>query len=155
MSHALRIPSLSGLVALALLQPAAGWGETSMASHGRSASAQVNIRVWVPPVANILQNTHAASLPRQPHQGPISSTQRIVLHTNVRQGACVQLSAVALDPASWRLRSLGDEPLAIERRAGGWRLCTLRHGTHTLFIEHEFGAEAAGRWPLQTGVTLL
>lgn len=151
MAHPRRVHAQAVLLALTLLSPAA-WPESTVARNRPSASARVNIRVTVPPVVNILENSHPSTLAAEP--GPITALQRIVLHTNVRQGACVELTR-RVPGASWELRAVGGEAVSVHALGDGWRLCTLRQGTHAVLIEHRFGAELAGRWPLRTDAVLL
>lgn len=141
------------LLALALLSPGLAQSESAIARNGHSASAQVNIRVSIPPVVHLLENHHPLVLPPEP--GAITAQQRIVLHTNVRQGACVELWNAAERTTAWDVRPIGGEPVSVQAFSGGWRLCTMRPGTHTVLIEHRFGPDAAGRWPLRTDATLL
>lgn len=148
-----RFLGLGGFIALALGLSASAWAESTFGLNGHSASARVHIRVTIPPLVAILQNQHPATLP--PTSGPSTALQRIVLHTNVRHGACADLQATGLDASSWRLRSVGSEPLSVDPLPGGWRLCTQRQGTHTLLLEHEFETAPPGPWPLRTGTALL
>ena len=140
-------------LALALLSPGLAQSESAVGSNGHSASARVNIRVTIPPVVNLLENHHPLVLAPEP--GAITARQRIVLHTNVRQGACVELRNTAEPRAPWDVHPIGGEPVSVQAFTGGWRLCTARAGIHTVLIEHRFGADAAGHWPLRTDATLL
>lgn len=153
MAYAPRVSIAPTLLALALLSPGPAPAASAIARNGHSASARVDIRVSIPPVVNLLENQHPLVL--SPEPGAITAQQRIVLHTNVRQGACVELWNAAERATAWDVRPIGGEPVSVQALSGGWRLCTLRPGTHTVLIEHRFGAEAAGPWPLRTDATLL
>ncbi len=154
MAHPRRVHAQAVLLALSLLSPAA-WPESTVARNRPSASARVTIRVTVPPVVNLLENSHPSTLAAG--SGPITALQRIVLHTNVRQGACVELTrrVPGASSAAWELRAVGGEAVSLQAHGDGWRLCTLRQGTYAVQIEHRFGAEFAGRWPLRTDTVLL
>lgn len=148
------------VLALALWSPGLAQSESALARNGHSASARVNIRVTVPPVARLLENRHPLTLAPEPGAGASASDllvaqQRLVLHTNVRLGACVELRTPASRIPSWDMRPVAGEPVSVHALSDGWRLCTMRPGTHTVWIEHRFDAEAAGAWPLRTDATLL
>ncbi|MBX3590319.1 MAG: hypothetical protein KF755_05375 [Burkholderiaceae bacterium] len=153
MAYAPCVSIVPALLALALLSPGPAQSASAIVWNGPSASARVNVLVAIPPVVNLLENHHPPVLAREP--GAITAQQRLVLHTNVRQGACVELWSVAPAASAWVLLPVGGEPVSVQALSNGWRLCTMRPGTHTVLIEHRFGAEAAGPWPLRTSATLL
>lgn len=153
MAHAPCVAPVPALLALALLAPGPAQSASAAAGNGHIASARVDIRVTVAPVVHLLENHHPPVLAPEP--GAITAQQRLVLHTNVRQGACVELWSAAPAASAWVLRPVGGEPVSVQALSNGWRLCTMRPGTHTVLIEHRFGAEAAGPWPLRTSATLL
>ena len=153
-----RLPALLLAVGL-LLTPAAGMGESSVASPGRSASAALDFRIIIPPVMQLLENSHPARL--DPGiDGASNAHQRLVVVSNMKRGFCVSMRLEAPRIEAWRMRSTQASGITLQEIAEGYRLCTARPGRYTLLLQHEFEAAAgpsseAMAWPVRTDITAL
>lgn len=156
MSRPLRSLSLalSLLTAAGLFSPASGRAESQFAPPGQGASASLNIRIIIPAVMQVLENSHPALL-----ESDQPAEQRLVVLSNMRHGFCVTLRQTEPQPIGWRLQNASDEPgVELSAVADGYRLCTHRPGRYSLRLRHEFGAsaqQAALAWPVRTELTAL
>ena len=123
------------LLAGAALLPASGQAESRFAPPGQGASASLNIRIVIPAVMQVLENSHPAEF-----DGDQPVEQRLVVLSNMRHGFCASLRLS--DPAV----------------ADGYRLCTRQPGRYTLRLRHAFGTgtqQAVLAWPVQTELMAL
>lgn len=152
-------PPMAWLTASALLLvPASGVGETVQTGQA-SASASLRIRVVIPSVMQVLENSHPDQMDT-PAGGDWSAEQRLVVVSNMKRGFCVTLRLSTPEVDAWRLQTEQAGGITLSPVNDGYRLCAPRAGRYTLLLLHEF--EAAGnntsaslRWPVQTDITAL
>ncbi|GAA6142157.1 hypothetical protein [Hydrogenophaga sp. 5NK40-0174] len=150
-------------VPLSLVFAPSAQADAQLAQGGNgSASASLNIRVIIPAVMRLLENSH----PRQLTVGPDGSSagmQRLVVMSNMKRGFCVSLSRPAGMEGAWQLRQLDSSPVYVQAVAQGYKVCTMRPGRYTLELEHSFTpaqADPAQKiaslpWPVQTDVNAI
>lgn len=156
-SHVFSLPArlVTALAAGAvLLAPLPAAAEASRATGGESASASLNIRIVIPPVMRVIENSHPEQIDvRQPVE------QRLVVLSNLRRGFCANLRLS--DPAlvSWQLQTEQVGGVTLQPVADGYRLCASRPGRYTLRLQHDFGTAARQHafmaWPVQTELMAL
>jgi hypothetical protein len=147
------------LVTLAVIATAPlARAESGFAPPGGRASAALDFRIIIPPVMQVLENSHPGEL-QADASGVLSAQQRLVVVSNMKRGFCVSLRMAEPQLAGWRLQHSSLEAgVRLEPAADGYRLCTSRPGRYTLQLQHEFGhtdLKTAQRWPLQTDLTPL
>lgn len=158
-SHSLpTLPALLTTLGL-LLAPATGTADSGLAPPGQNASASLNLRVVIPPVMRVLENSHPLELSAGA-DGALNAQQRLVVLSNMRHGFCVTLRQAEPQLNAWRLQTAQESGVSLSPVAEGYRLCTSRPGRYTLLLEHQFDAAAgrehtALRWPVQTDLTTL
>lgn len=153
MLRSLRSSACLLLATAALLLPASGLAESRFAPPGQGASASLNIRIIIPAVMQVLENSHPSQL-----EGDQPFEQRLVVLSNMRHGFCaiLRLNDTAVD--GWRLQAEEVSGVSVQAVADGYRLCTRQPGRYTLRLRHEFGARAeqtALGWPVQTELMAL
>lgn len=147
------------LAAGLLLSPASGMGESMPGGASRPASAALDFRVIVPPVMQLLENSHPARLDL-PAEGALSAQQRLVVVSNMKRGFCVTMRVDTPHVEAWRLQAAQQGGVTLQELDDGYRLCTARPGRYTLVLQHEFDAAPgdlpkAMAWPVQTDITAL
>lgn len=154
-------PSLIALAALALGMPATGMGESVQVSGagGTGSSASVDIRIVVPPVMQVLENSHPAQLGVS-EDGQWSAQQKLVVMSTMKRGFCVTLRLATPQVNDWQLQTSQEGGTTLNPLADGYRLCTARAGRYTLLLQHAFAADnalsgEALRWPVRTDLTAL
>jgi len=154
-------PSLLALAALVLGIPSTGMGESVLVSGSGTggASASVDIRIVVPPVMQVLENSHPVLL-GAPVDGQWSAQQKLVVMSTMKRGFCVTLRLATPQVDGWQLESLQEAGATLTAVADGYRLCTARAGRYTLLLQHAFatGNPLAGdalHWPVRTDLTAL
>ncbi|QHE78167.1 hypothetical protein F9Z44_20080 [Hydrogenophaga sp. PBL-H3] len=140
------------------LVPGSVMGEAVQAGPD-GASASLRIRIVVPSVMRVLENSHPAQMDPVV-DGDWSAEQRLVVVSNMKRGFCVTLRMSTPEVEAWRLQTEQSGGITLNAVSDGYRLCTPRAGRYTLLLRHEF--EAAGkntnaslRWPVQTDITAL
>lgn len=132
-----------------LLAPLPARAEAALATDGAKASASLNIRIVVPPVMRVIENTHPTQV-----DGGQPVEQRLVVLSNLRHGFCASLRLSDPQLAHWQLRTEQVGGITLQPVAGGYRLCASRPGRYTLRLQHDFGDPAdpatAMAWPVQT-----
>jgi hypothetical protein len=127
--------------------------ESGFASASGKSSAALDFRIIIPPVMQVLENSHPDQL-QVDALGALSAQQRLVVLSNMRHGFCVSLRMAEPQRTDWRVQHSGSEPgVRLEPTTDGWRLCTSRPGRYTLQLQHQFGStdlQTAQRWPVQT-----
>jgi|GEM_PF-2517221 hypothetical protein len=127
--------------------------ESGFAAVGGKASAALDFRIIIPPVMQVLENSHPDQL-QVDASGALSARQQLVVVSNMRHGFCVSLRMAEPQRADWHLKHNSSEPgVRLEPTTDGWRLCTSRPGHYTLQLQHQFGStdlQTAQRWPVQT-----
>lgn len=154
-------PSLIALAIVAMVIPGTSLGESVMVTGTRStgASASVDIRIVVPPVMQVLENSHP-SLLGVPVDGQWNAQQKLVVVSTMKRGFCVSLRLDAPQVEGWQLQTLQEGGTTLSAVADGYRLCTARAGRYTLLLKHAFaagGTLAADdlRWPVRTDLAAL
>ncbi len=157
MAYTRCVSVVSALLAPALLSPGLAQSESAIAWNGHSASARVNIRVVVPPVANLLQNQHPREL--APADGEARAEQRLVVMSNLPRGFCLALRQTAPQAGAWSLETAPQSGIRLDATAEGYRLCSTRAGQYTVLLQHRFGGMDSGQntvhWPVQTEISAL
>ena len=142
-----------------LLSPATGMSESGLGGASRPASAALDFRIIIPPVMQLLENSHPSRLDL-PSNGSLSAQQKLVVVSNMKRGFCVTMRVDAPEVDGWRLQAAQQGGITLLELTDGYRLCTARPGRYTLLLQHEFDA-APGRtqdalvWPVQTDITAL
>jgi len=140
-----------------LLVPASAVSESLLTSQ-KSASASVDIRIIVPPIMRVLENSHPMQL------GPViggdwSAEQRLVVLSTMKRGFCITLRMNTPEVDTWRLKTEQTGGITLSPVNDGYRLCTARAGRYTLLLQHDFEAAEnvteSLRWPVQTDITAL
>ena len=131
----------------------------SQAVNQHSASASIDIRIVVPPIMRVLENSHPSQLVPAVG-GDWSAEQRLVVLSTMKRGFCVTLRMNTSDVEAWRLQTEQSGGVTLSPVSDGYRLCTPRPGRYTLLLQHEFEASGNGdmqslRWPVQTDITAL
>ena len=150
-------PLFAALLASAvLLAPSTGMGESTLGIQGKS-SAALDIRIVIPPVMRVLENSH----PRQLEafaDGETSAQQRLVVVSNMKRGFCVSLRRAA-DLSTWKVQTAPQSGLELSPAADGYHLCGTRPGRYTVVLEHRFGSRdtkaTALHWPVQTDISAI
>lgn len=164
-------PVLTALVGLALAAPGHSLAESVVVSgvnHG-GASVSVDIRIVVPAVMQVIENSHPTQL-GMAVDGRWTAQQKLVVHSTMKRGFCVSLRLAAPQVAGWQLDTAQLGGTTLTPVADGYRLCTSRPGRHTLMLQHAFAsapgaasvpsADLTGlppvlNWPVRTDVTAL
>lgn len=153
--------SLFALAALALGMPGTGMGESVLVSSAGNTgtSASVDIRIVVPPVMQVLENSHPSQLGVS-EDGQWSAQQKLVVMSTMKRGFCVTLRLATPQVNDWRLQTAEEGGTTLSAVADGYRLCTVRAGRYTLLLQHAFAADNAVsgealRWPVRTDLTSL
>ncbi|MDZ7910068.1 MAG: hypothetical protein U5N10_18815 [Gemmobacter sp.] len=145
-----------------LLAPAPGLGEsrfvTGSESTGSGAGASLNLRIVIPAVMRVMENSHPLQLEARA-DGAMSAEQRLVVLSNMKRGFCVSLRLAAPGVDHWELRTPSDNNVSLSPAGDGYRLCSTRPGRYTLVLRHEFGVSAPGHqamhWPVQTDISAI
>ena len=129
-----------GLIVLAvLLQSPFVQASESAPPQGRSASAAIDLKVVIPLMLKILENSHPQTLVFPGASRTRSSvSQKIVLLSTLRSGFCMDLRLAAVEVATWQLHANGHPGVRIEASDGGYRVCTHRPGRYEVVFEHDF-----------------
>lgn len=152
---------MAALACLALGSPGTGIAESVLVTGTGSggASASVDIRIIIPPVMEVIENTHPSQL-GMPVDGEWSAQQKLVVHSTMKRGFCVTLRLAAPQVEGWRLQTIQQSGTTLSEIADGYRVCTTRPGRYTLLLQHAFAtdnmavAPALG-WPVRTDLTAL
>ncbi len=123
-----------------------------------SASASIDIRIIVPPVMRVLENSHPTQMDPL-LGGDWSAEQRLVVLSTMKRGFCVTLRMKTPEVNAWRLKTEQTGGVTLNPVNDGYRLCTPRAGRYTLLLQHDFeaaeNATESLRWPVQTDITAL
>ncbi len=130
----------------------------SLTTNQRSASASVDIRIIIPPIMRVLENSHPVQM-NPVVGGDWSAEQRLVVLSTMKRGFCVTLRMNTPEVDGWRLKTEQTGGITLNPVSDGYQLCTPRAGRYTLLLQHDF--ESAGntseslRWPVRTDITAL
>lgn len=153
-------PSLFVLFLLALGVPGTSMGESLRVSGNRStgASASVDIRIVVPPVMQVLENSYPMHL-EGAVDGEWHAQQKLVVVSTMKRGFCATFRLITPTVDGWQLRFQQEGSATLSAVADGYRVCTTRAGRHTLLLQHAFATESlvsdALRWPVRTDLMAL
>lgn len=147
------------LAALGLLfSPAASMGESARTSTALSASATLDIRIVVPPVIRVLENSHPQLLDTSA-DGEASAQQRLVVLSTMKRGFCVSLRRTAPQLGTWAVQTAPQSGIQLSPATDGYRLCGTRPGRYTVLLQHRFGTSDSGanalNWPVQTDISAI
>lgn len=155
------IRRLSALVAtLMALVPAVGVAESRLAATGAaSAGASLDIRIVIPPVMRVLENSHPPQLSADV-DGVLGGQQRLVVLSTLKGGFCVALRQAQPDGSRWQLDAHPEPGVTLHPAHDGYRLCSARPGRYTLLLQHRFtpadrGPSASLPWPVQTDISAI
>ncbi|WP_332748236.1 hypothetical protein [Hydrogenophaga sp.] len=155
MSRSLR-PLLACLTSSALLLvPAPSMGESAVVIQ-RNAGASLDIRIIIPPIMRVLENSHPRQLDTFA-DGKVSAQQRLVVLSNMRGGFCVSLRRAAPQLGTWELQTAPQNGIQLSPTADGYSLCGTRPGRYTVLLQHRFGTNDSSanalNWPVQTDIS--
>ena len=148
-STRLLLPALAASVLM--LIPATSIGESVLVHQGK-AGASLEFRIIIPPVMQVLENSHPMLMDAEA-DGDWSAQQRLVVVSNMKRGFCVTLRQADPQLRGWRLQTAQEGGVSLSPVADGYRLCTARAGRYTLLLQHQFDTSetaTALRWPVQT-----
>lgn len=133
-------------------------GESRLVNQ-QSASASIDIRIVVPPIMRVLENSHPTQMDPL-LGGDWTAEQRLVVLSTMKRGFCVTLRMNTTNVEAWRLQTEQIGGITLSPVSDGYRVCTPRPGRYTLLLQHEFDASANNsmqslRWPVQTDITAL
>jgi len=141
-----------------LLTPATGMSESGLGGASRPASAALDFRIVIPPVMQVLENSH----PRQLEAfaaGEASALQRLVVVSNLKRGFCVSLQQDAAPPGTWEVQTAPQSGMQLSLVANGYRLCGSKPGRYTVLIQHRFRSSDASvnalNWPVRTDISAI
>lgn len=136
-----------------LLAPLPAAAEASLATGAGKASASLNIRIVIPPVMQVIENSHPAQI-----DGTQPVEQRLVVLSNLKGGFCASLRVDPDQLRDWQLQTDEIGGISLQPVTDGYRLCASRPGRYTVRLQHDFGAQstqAARAWPVQTELMAL
>ncbi|MDB5891304.1 MAG: hypothetical protein JWP47_2135 [Polaromonas sp.] len=125
---------------------------SSLQTHGGSASAVVQISVIIPAVLRLLENSHPLSLlvPQDSLGSRVSATQRLTLISTLRAGFCMDLQLNQAQVSAWQVSVSGAAGAWMQRSESGYRLCTRRPGRYDLSLQHDFDVRQVSAASTQT-----
>ena len=130
--------------------------------QGQSSAAALDIRVVIPAILRVLEDSHPHSLVREHGQSTtISALQRMVLISTLGKGFCMNLQLSRGQVTDWQLRLSGSPGTWIKPSGTGYQLCAGRSGRYEIALQHEFNvkhepADAQGGvmgWPVSTSLS--
>lgn len=148
------------LACLVPLVPATGAAESRLAATGAaSAGASLDIRIVIPAVMRVLENSHPLQLSAD-DSGALGGQQRLVVLSTLRGGFCVALRRAQSGGSHWQLDAHPEPGVTLEPAGDGYRLCSARPGRYTLLLQHRFtpadtGTSASLPWPVQTDISAI
>lgn len=139
--------------------PLSGHGESGTESGGQRASGSLDFRIVIPPVMQILENSHPWQVDSGP-DGSAGAQQRLVVMSNMKRGFCVHLRAKHPQIQRWQMLPIQNQGVQWTPIADGYRMCASRPGQYSLLLKHEFtyagsAPQVAVAWPIQTELTAL
>jgi hypothetical protein len=159
---------LASWVALPLLAgalwawPGSGHAEASLGGATGKASASLNFRIVIPPVLQVLENSHPQHIQSNPDGSSTTAEQKLVVVSNMKHGFCIALRQPdAGNKTHWQLQqsptSATGGGAVLSPTSDGYRLCTSRAGRFTLRLQHQFASASRGPlpWPIQAELLTL
>ena len=140
-----------------LLIPSTSIGESVLVNQGR-ASAALDFRIIIPPMMQVLENSHPWQLDTFAG-GKASAQQRLVVVSNMKRGFCVSLRRAPAQLGTWEVQTAPQSGIQFSAAADGYRLCGTRPGRYTVLLHHRFGSSdgsaSALNWPVQTDISAI
>ena len=161
MSTVLRSLTTAAISLGLVLAPLAGLAESQFVSGDTaSASASLNIRIVIPPVMRVMENSHPLVLERPADGGALSAEQHLVVLSNMRHGFCVNMRLAVPGVEQWQLSASADSGVTLQPTADGYRVCGPRPGRYNVVLRHQFDfspapQQAAQGWPVMTDITAI
>ena len=148
-------PLAAGLLALGLvLAPLPATAEGAWTAGDGNASARLNIRIVIPPVMRVLENSHPPQI-----DGTQPVEQRLVVLSNMKRGFCVTLRLRSPEVDQWQVQAVPEPGVTLQAAGQAYRLCSDRPGRYTMVLRHEFGVHTPGaqamHWPVQTDISAI
>lgn len=148
----LSAPVLALLTGLATACPATA--ESVMANGAQTASARLTLRVVIPPMVKLQEDSHPSELASG------VAEQKLVIQTNLRQGFCAALRLSTDVHLGWELRVASGDKVRLQPSGEGYQLCSNGPGVHTVRLEHRFGTSSAPggaplAWPVRMEIASL
>ncbi|WP_310566306.1 hypothetical protein [Hydrogenophaga sp.] len=142
----------AGLTVLGLLlAPMTGAAEATRADGGGHASSSLHVRIVIPPVLRVLEDSHPQQV-----DGSQWVEQRLVVLSNLQNGFCASLRLTDPQLSGWRLQTDEVGGITLQPQADGYRLCASRPGRYTLRLQHDFRSQRnALVWPVHTEFMVL
>lgn len=141
-----------------LLTPATGMSESVLGGASRPASAALDFRIVIPPVMQVLENSHPRQLDTFA-DGEASALQRLVVVSNMKRGFCVSLRQDAAPLGTWEVQTAPQSGMQLSLVANGYRLCGAQPGRYTVLIQHRFRSSDTSldalNWPVQTDISAI
>lgn len=164
LAHALsRVVKAVGLAGcLMVASQAMAAGAHSSEHIGKTHAAVVDLRIVIPRIMRVLENSYPALLPVASDQTfRVSALQRLVLVSTLPRGFCMDLHLTLRQVTDWQLKLSGSAGTRIESSSGGYRLCTARAGRHEIALSHDFQlpdtmwntSSPPLDWPVQVSLT--
>ena len=125
------------------------------------SSASVDIRVVVPPVMQVLQDMHPLNLATgMPDNGVFSSTQRLVVFSNLKSGFCITLQQASIKIDKWSVEptTTTNGVTLTSMASSGYLLCSKALGRQTIDLQHTFKLKtgtplfSAFPWPISWSI---
>jgi len=140
-----------------LLIPSASIGESVLMNQGK-ASAALDFRIIIPPMMQVLENSHPRQLDTFA-DGKASAQQRLVVVSNMKRGFCVSLRRAPAQLSTWEVQTAPQSGIQFNPVANGYRLCGTRPGRYTMLLQHRFGSSDSSanalNWPVQTDISAI
>ena len=134
----------------------------TFSASGQPSAAALDVRVIIPAILRILEDSHPHSLVRDNEKATsISALQRMVLISTLGKGFCMDLQLSQRQVTDWRLRVSGSPGTWVEASGAGYRLCAGRPGRYDIALQHDFNvkhpptdtvADVIG-WPVSTNLS--
>ncbi|HEY9095371.1 MAG TPA: hypothetical protein VIN35_06475 [Hydrogenophaga sp.] len=149
----LALPLLAGAL---WAWPSTGQAEANLGGAAGKASASLNFRIVIPPVLQVLENSHPQQIQTNDDGSATTAEQKLVVVSNMKHGFCIALRHPgASNKTHWQLQqsptSATGSGAVLSPSSDGYRLCTARAGRFTLVLRHQFAgaSQAPLAWPVQ------
>lgn len=153
------VPALLSAGLAAAAGPSLGDSVAAVGGEGLSARASIQIRVVIPSMMRVLENSHPLHIEPEA-DGSHRAQQRIVVQSNLKRGFCVTLRVADAQRSGWRLQTAPPHGLQLDPIADGYRLCGPQPGPYTLLLNHHFASTNTSPaepvrlgWPVMTEIS--
>ncbi len=126
------------MMAVSRIACAAGLVAFITPASAESNTAALDIRVVIPKMLRVLENSYPASL-RATDQAArsLEAHQRLVVVSTLAKGFCIDLQT-SRQLTDWRLSLSGSSGTWLQQSDTGYRLCTARPGRYDVALRHDF-----------------